>query len=162
MRRSGLTAIGCGIVSVALCVPVVSAQKEEVSVLYRQESDTGYMAFVPGFTRDGTVDCAAELGNELCSESRPAAPGEPALGVTGTTLSLLLPDGRIAVVNCLNKYSFKGTTINRRGCAMPLVEQVEAEFNRRNAKLRWPIGPDGKKTESENYRIVAFLVRSTH
>ncbi|HLY39624.1 MAG TPA: hypothetical protein VKR52_00360 [Terracidiphilus sp.] len=158
MRRSGWPAIGWVIASLALAVSPAIAQKAEVSVLYRQESDSGYVAFVPGFTRDGTVDCAADLSNELCSKSRAAAPGEPALGVTGTTLSLLLPDGRVAVVNCLTKYSSKGTALNRR-CAMPLVEHVQAQFTGQSAKLKWPVGPDGKKTESESYRVVAFLPR---
>jgi hypothetical protein len=40
---------------------------------------------------------------------------------------------------------------------MPLVERVEAEFKGTNARLEWPVGPDGSKTESETYRVVAVL-----
>ena len=59
-------------------------------------------------------------------------------------------------MNCVNKYSSKGNYINRRSCGMPLVEHVQAEFNGKTAKLKWPVGTDGK-IESENYKIVAFL-----
>ncbi len=74
----------------------------------------------------------------------------------GTTLSLLLPDGRVALVNCVNKYSSKGNYISRRICQMPLVPQVEVELNGKTAKLKWPVGEDGKIT-AETYRIVAIL-----
>jgi hypothetical protein len=148
---------------VAFCVRPASAQKLEATVLYRQNSDNSYAAVVPradGSTPEGTVDCAADLANEACANaSQPAAPGQPSLSVTGTTLSLLLPDGRVAVVNCLNKYSTKGTAINRRSCAMPLVERVEADLDGQRAKLKWFAGTDPRIPESETYKIVALLDR---
>src|SRR6202012_1370653 len=82
--------------------------------------------------------------------------GQVAYNLVGTTLSLLLPDGRVALVNCVNKYSLKGNYISRRICEMPLVEHVEAELNGKNAKLKWPVGADGKPA-AETYRIVAIL-----
>jgi hypothetical protein len=119
------------------------------------------LAVVPGYSHN-TVDCAADIANEACSGSAGSAkastdPRDPSLSVVGTTLSLRLPDGRVAVVNCINKYSYKGNYLNRRSCAMPLVEQVEAEINGQSAKLKWLVGSDVKKTESENYKIVALL-----
>jgi hypothetical protein len=86
-------------------------------------------------------------------------PGEHSIDVTGTTLSLLLPDGRVAVVNCLNKYSYKRTGLDSRSCAMPLVEHVEADFSGSSAKLKWPVSTDGKKSEFETYKIVALLAK---
>ena len=142
---------------IACWVSTVSAQKIDATVLYRQNSDTGYTALVPGFTPAGSVDCAADVFNSVCRHPAQPASGEPSLDVVGTTLSLLLPDGRVAVVNCLDKYSYKGTAINRRGCAMPLVEHVEADFDGHSAKLRWIFSPDSKKTESETYRVIALL-----
>jgi len=144
---------------------ILFAQKLETTVLYRQNSDTNYSPVIPGYTTsttDAGVDCAADVANEACSGSaHPAqlaiAPHEPSLNVVGTTLSLLLPDGRVAVVNCATKYASRGTAIVRRNCAMPLVEHVEAEFNGRNAKLKWLFDADSRKTESENYKIVALL-----
>lgn len=152
-------AILSAIVSAAFCVCPASAQKIEATVLYRQSSATSYSALVPGYSGPGAVDCAADIANQACLEPATYVPGEPSLGVTGTTLSLLLPDGRVAVVNCLNKYSYKRTGLDSRSCAMPLVEHVEADFSGHSAKLKWTVGADGKKTESETYTIVALLAR---
>jgi hypothetical protein len=139
----------------------VSAQKLDATVLYRQNSDDSYAAVIPrpdGSTPEGTIDCAADTTNEACVRPlQSATPGQPVFNVTGTTVSLLLPDGKVAVVNCLNKYSFKGNYVNRRSCAMPLVAHVEADLNGQRARLRWPVGPDGRKTETETYKIVALL-----
>ena len=156
-------AIGVTIVWLTFCIRSLFAQKLEATVLYRQNSDNNYAAVIPrpdGSTPDGLVDCAADVANEVCSnQSQPVAPGQPSLSVTGTTLSLLLPDGRIAVVNCLTKYSFKGTAINRRSCGMPLVEHVQAEFKGNIARLEWPVGSDEKRIESEKYKVVAVLAK---
>ncbi len=163
MRKSKWLAIGLILLPVMAAASAACAQKLDATVLYRQNSDNNYAAVVPradGSTPEGTVDCAADLANEVCSsQSRSPAPGQPALSVTGTTLSLLLPDGRVAVVNCLNKYSSKGTAINRRSCAMPLVEHVEADLDGQRAKLKWFAGTDRRIAESETYKIVALLDR---
>ncbi|HUB29419.1 MAG TPA: hypothetical protein VL967_06970 [Terracidiphilus sp.] len=160
MKGSGFRATGLVVLSLALGAPMLSAQKIEATVLYRQNSDDNYAALIPneaGVLPDGVVDCAAEIASEACSGAQSSLPGQPALNVTGTTLSLLLPDGKVAVVNCLNKYSSRGTFIVRRSCAMPMVQHVEADFDGQRAKLKWPVGPDGRKTESETYKIVALL-----
>jgi hypothetical protein len=160
MSKTMWVAAALAILSLASCVPPASAQKLDATVLYRQNSDTDYSAVVPGYS--ATTDCAADITNPDCAAPAHApglnpAMGELAINVVGTTLSLLLPDGRVAVVNCVNKYSSRGTYINRRSCGMPLVEHVQAEIKGSSAKLEWPIGTDGRKTESETYRIVALL-----
>jgi len=157
MSKPNWLGLGLAIVSLASCVPIASAQKLEATVLYRQNSDSDYSAVVPGYS--SSTDCAADLGNAECSDPSHAitAPGEVSLSVVGTTISLLLPDGRVAVINCVNKYSVKGTAVNRRSCGMPLVERVQAEFKGNIARLEWPVGPDGKKIESETYKVVALL-----
>jgi len=38
-----------------------------------------------------------------------------------------------------------------------LVADIHAEFDGDKAKLRWPVSIDGKKFESETYKIVAVL-----
>jgi hypothetical protein len=167
MRRSTCLATGLALLSLAVCARYAFAQKVEATVLYRQASDNSYTAVIPGpdgTPPAGTVDCAAEIANPACvgalsSVRSGSGPAEPRLNVSGTTLSLLLPDGRVAVVNCATKYSFKRDYISRRMCAMPLVEHVEANFNGQSAKLKWPVGQDGRKTESENYKLVALLKR---
>ena len=132
-------------------------------MLYRQDSDVNYFAVIPGYSSaatEGSPDCSLDPLSADCAGTARAgssiAPGDVAYNVVGTTLSLLLPDGRVAVVNCVNKYSPKGNYINRRSCGMPMVEHVQAEINGKNAKLKWAVGTDGK-FETENYKVVVIL-----
>ena len=77
--------------------------------------------------------------------------------VTGATFTLLLPDRRRAVVNCDSKYALKGDYINRRSCRMPPQDEITVEFKGENAKLIWPVSIDGRKNQSETYKIIAIL-----
>lgn len=79
------------------------------------------------------------------------------LQLRGATLTLQLPDGRMAVVNCDSKFAehFAGRAGNRRSCRVPLVDTLSAEFKGDNAKLSWSVSLDGKKMQSETYKIVA-------
>jgi len=79
--------------------------------------------------------------------------------VRGATFTLLLPDGRAAVVNCESKFKERmaGPRGNRRSCRMPLVDEIQAGFHGDNAKLEWVVSLDGKKTQSETYKILAIL-----
>jgi hypothetical protein len=43
---------------------------------------------------------------------------------------------------------------------MPLVNDIQADFKGKDAKLFWPVSLDGKKTESETYTILAILPAS--
>jgi hypothetical protein len=146
-------------------------QKLEVKVIDRQDSRTGYSYVVPGQTTSSSntnVNCFdTSLGNMTnvnCGGTTTGTathipPRQIAYEVTGSTLSLELPDGRIAVVNCVSKYSPKGDYINQRSCRVPLVNKIEVEFNGKNAKLRWPVSIDGKKFDSETYRILSVIDR---
>jgi hypothetical protein len=81
--------------------------------------------------------------------------------VRGATLALQLPDGRVAVVNCESKFAehFAGHAGNRRSCRLPLVDDIQAEFDGDQAKLKWVVSIDGKKMESETYKILAVLAK---
>ena len=83
--------------------------------------------------------------------------------VTGATFSLQLPDGRIAVVNCMSKFAehFAGPAGNHRSCRMPIIDDIQVEFKGSGAKLIWPVSLDGKKFESETYKILAVLPKPT-
>lgn len=165
MGKPAWLGLGMAIVCLGTCATAVCAQKLEVSILNRQDSDINYFAVIPGHST-----AAADNHNPYCSldpnpaECSPAtsgnallsSQGEVTYNVVGTTLSLLLPDGRVALVNCVNRYSPRGNYINRRSCGMPLVERVQAEFSGKTAKLKWPIGADGK-TESATYKLLALL-----
>jgi hypothetical protein len=159
-----------------------AAQKFDVKIIDRQNSATGYTYYIPAFsdsTSNTDVNCNANPNNVNCSgTTRTRGTSTPARTISyqvfGATLSLQLPDGRIAVVNCESKHKMKGGAVavaealggrdvnqgdhvNRRSCRIPPVNGIQAEFDRDKAKLMWPVSLDGKKLESETYKILAVL-----
>jgi hypothetical protein len=152
------------VLSLAFSIRSVSAQKIEVSVLYRQESDVLYHAVVPGYSgpnADVTGACTLDPDPANCPDPSQTK-SEVATPLIGTTLSLGLPDGRIAVVNCIDRHSAKGNYVNRHTCGMPLTQRAEAEFTGENAKLSWIVGADRQKIESETYRVIAMLAKPSN
>jgi hypothetical protein len=97
---------------------------------------------------EGSYNYATYYGNQAAAAN---------FKVTGATLTLQLPDGRTAVVNCVSKFQerFAGPIGNVRSCRVPLVNNIEAEFDGDNAKLFWSVSLDGKKIQSETYKILA-------
>ena len=145
----------------------VSAQKYAVKIVDRQEHDNNYNYFVPGYSSSYTnanANCNGDGSTVNCNGtgttntiSTPAQHGS--FSVRGATFSLLLPDGRIAVVNCDIKFAehFAGAAGNHRNCRQPLVDNIEADFHGDNAKLEWVVSLDGKKKQSETYKVLAIL-----
>jgi hypothetical protein len=78
------------------------------------------------------------------------------LNLQGATLTLQLPNGDAAVVNCTSKFQerFAGPG-NVRSCRVPLVDDFVADFSGDKAKLIWPVSLDGKKSAEETYKIIA-------
>jgi hypothetical protein len=164
---------------ISLSATSASAQTLEVRVIDRQEHLSSYNYVVPGYSTSnssGSANCngtatttvygnTANTNSEAnCSGtsttntvSMPARAGS--FNVRGATISLLLPDGRIAVVNCDIKFAehFAGAAGNHRNCREPLVDAIQAEFHGDNAKLVWVVSLDGKKTQSETYKVLAIL-----
>jgi len=152
---------------VLVCAASVSAQKLDVKIVDRQDHDTDYTYVVPGHSyanSNTNVNCNGGDNYANCNgtttttgTSTPAH--EVSYHVRGATFSLLLPDGRVAVVNCDSKFAerFAGPQGNRRSCRMRLVETVQAEFHGDKAKLIWPVSLDGKKMQSETYKILGIL-----
>ncbi len=142
-------------------------QKLDVKVLNRQDNQTDYTYVVPGHfsaQTDTTSNCNDGIIRVSCSSSSTtsgtATPAhEVSYRVRGATFSLLLPDGRIAVVNCESKFAehMAGVAGNHRDCRVPLVDDIKAEFNGDKAKLFWSVSIDGKKTQSETYKVLAVL-----
>jgi hypothetical protein len=114
-----------------------SAQKLNVKIIDRQNKEDVY-------------DYAAVYNNVAVGKS---------FSVHGATFTLQLPDGRLAIVNCESKFAehMAGRVGNRRSCRTPLVDNIEADFNGDNAKLIWPVSLDGKKMQSETYKILGIL-----
>ncbi len=145
------------------------AQKLNVKIVARQDNETEYTYVVAGYSSSNShtdVNCYGDT-NVTCNgsthttgESTPAH--QVSFKVRGATYSLLLPDGRVAVVNCESKFAehMAGHAGNHRSCRMPLVDDIEVEFNGDKAKLRWNVSLDGKKTASETYKILAVLSKN--
>lgn len=163
--------------SIALSGVALAGEEIDVMVIDRQENVGTYTYVVPGRTTStytGTsranVNCTAGSFNADCTGSsrtsgRTTGVSTPSYvgsyNVRGATLSLQLPDGRIAVVNCESKIAWKQGPDVRRDCRVPLVANIKAEFKRDNAKLRWPVSIDGRKMQDETYTIVAVLEPDT-
>jgi hypothetical protein len=124
-------------ISVLFSIAPVFAQRLDVKVLNREDKEDSY-------------DYAAIYNNVAVSKS---------YKVIGSTFTLQLPDGRLAIVNCESKFAehFAGRAGNRRSCKAPLVDSIVAEFKGDNAKLIWPVSLDGKKMQSETYKIIGIL-----
>lgn len=154
----------------ACCTTMLPAQVLSVKIVKRENSETGYSYVIPAqfsSSSSGNANCYGNsYGNSndvnCTGSSRTSGtatgPRQISYSVVGATFSLLLPDGRLAVVNCVSKYRPRGDHINRRSCRIPLVDDIQAEFKGNNAKLMWPVSLDGKKVESETYKILAVLV----
>lgn len=145
----------------------------------RQEHDSTYAYVVPGYSTSnttGNANCSgsatttvygntadanadANCGGQSTTNTVRVPAQAGSFSVRGATFSLLLPDGRIAVVNCDIKFAerFAGAAGNHRNCRQPLVDTLEAEFKGSNAKLEWVVSLDGKKKESETYKILGVL-----
>lgn len=143
------------------------AQKFEVKVIDHQENETDYSYVVPAtFSSysNANVNCnSGEYTTNCAGNGTTNGVSTPAhvvpFQVRGATLTLLLPDGRAAVVNCKSKFAERmaGPHGNRRDCRVPLVDTIEAYFHGDNAKLEWIVSLDGKKKQSETYKILAIL-----
>jgi hypothetical protein len=161
-RRYKIAAVA---VLLGYCTVVCSAQKMDVRIIQRQDNETGYSGYIPGHSSSSSnanVNCNAGSTTVNCSGTSTThgystGPRTVSYNVTGATLSLLLPDGREAIVNCVSKYKLKMDHVNRRSCKIPIVADIQAEFSGKNAKLIWPVSLDGKKLESETYKILAVL-----
>ncbi|MFN7916901.1 MAG: hypothetical protein U0Q55_16270 [Vicinamibacterales bacterium] len=141
------------------------AQTFTAAVMDRQSSESRYSYVVPGRVQTqsfGLVDCGV-LGNSVnCSGSSTGSavvtPPRPiAYSVMGATLTLGLPDGRVVVVNCDSKYALRFDYINRRSCRVPLADRVSVTFNGDAAKLSWSVSLDGRKAQSETYKILGII-----
>jgi len=162
MRKMGVSLLA--VLAGLLLTNMAYAQKMTVKILNRQDNESGYSYQVPAHyssTSNATANCYGS-DNVNCSAHETTngyatAGHEISYSVRGATLSLLLPDGRLAVVNCMSKYKLKMDYINRRSCRAPMVDVVEVEFKGKEAKLEWVASIDGKKKDSETYRILAVL-----
>ena len=164
--RSMRSLFACTFLALSMLIPVHAAERMKVKIVDHRDSEEGYSYVVPQHIEarsDTNVNCTAYPNSVGCNGTTqttgtvtPAIQGS--YSVRGATFSLLLPDGRIAVVNCASKANLtQWSYAARRSCRMPIVDEIEVEFSKDSAKLIWPVSIDGKKTESETYKIVGIL-----
>jgi hypothetical protein len=127
-------------------------ERMKVRIIDGQTHETNYTYQVPGYSHT-TTNGSAWCSDYSCTgpsntSTVTTAPQTVSFNVTGATFSLLLPDHRIAIVNCVSKF---------HSCRVPLVDTLEVEFKGKNAKLEWAVSVDGKKMKSETYTILGVL-----
>jgi hypothetical protein len=164
-REKPMKKTSCTVAALVLSVSICAKERLDVKIVDRQTSDTNYSYVVPGqlFSQsNANAHCFGSVDAVSCSGSTtttgvvvPPRPVE--YDVRGATFTLRLADGRLVVVNCESKYAPRGDYINRRSCRMPLVDDIQVEFDGDKAKLFWIVSIDGKKSESETYKILAIL-----
>jgi hypothetical protein len=149
------------------CPASALAQKLDVKIIDRQDNETEYTYVVPGHfssQSNSYANCNGNDNNVNCNGSTttngysmPAH--QVSYHVRGATFSLQLPDERVVVVNCESKFRERmaGPAGNHRSCRKPLVDSIQADFHGDKAKLEWVVSLDGKKTQSETYKILAIL-----
>jgi len=152
-----------------MAMPLIAfaGQIYQVKIIDRQDSASNYSYVVPGYssaTTTGNANCTAWGNSANCygnsTTSGISTPGMVgSYQVKGATLSLELPDGRIAVVNCDAKVNWTEWTNPGmyRSCRAPLVTNIQADFDKDKAKLTWPVSIDGKTMQKETYKIIAIL-----
>src|SRR5436190_17491612 len=97
---------------VLVCSSYVSAQRLAVKVINHQDNETDASYAVPGYSfsnSNANVNCNGNDTSVNCNgtsvTNTTATPGHVvSFRVRGATLTLLLPDGRAAVVNCESKF----------------------------------------------------------
>lgn len=158
-------AIAAGLV--LTCTASASAQTVAVKIVDRPDSETDYTYVVPGHfdsSSNANVNRNASGNDVNCNgcgtDSGTSTPAyQVSYRVRGATFSLLLPDGRVAIVNCESRFEERlaGPASNHRSCRAPIVDGIEAEFNGDKAKLMWPVSLDGKMIQTETYRVLGIL-----
>lgn len=142
------------------------AQTMNVEIVDRADKQSSYSYVVPGYSNQnstGNVNCYGSSNSVNCNgstyTSTTTSPGMAgSYQVTGATLTLKLPDGRLVVVNCNAKLNWTEWTEGAyRSCRVPLIANIEAEFKGDKAKLRWVVSIDGKKKQTESYQILGIL-----
>ena len=143
---------------------VAVGMRMPVTVVAKQLSEREYSYVVPGYVSTYANAYANCIGTSCYSTGNASAtvvaPREASYKLTGASLSLRLPDGRVAVVNCGSKLNWTGWTAYR-SCRVPGSDRVEAEFRGEKAKLVWRVGIQGEEERSETYKLIEVLDPAT-
>lgn len=161
VSRRSLATIGAAILGIAT---VHASHSIVVTVVARHTGIDPYTFVVPGHLIVGSEStCSGERlatcrGSESVAAVHVTAPSG-SFQVQGATLSLALPDGRVALVNCRSKLNggLSGFLYPYRSCREPWVNDIQAEFDGDKATLRWPAALDSRTMERETYRLLGII-----
>jgi hypothetical protein len=111
MKRHNWISHAAVIVFLASNTVQAPGQKMNVKIIQRQNSESEYTYVVPGHfnsTSNTNLNCNTGSTNVNCTgrtttSGTSTEPREISYRVAGVTFSLLLPDGRVTVVNCEGK-----------------------------------------------------------
>src|SRR5262245_55980434 len=112
-----------------------AAEKVKVKIIDRRDSEREYSYTAPQevhATSKTDVNCRAYPNSANCDAPTKATgtvtpPQTISYSVRGATFSLLLPNGKVVVVNCDSKYKLRGDSINRRSCRTPIADEIDVE-----------------------------------
>jgi hypothetical protein len=145
----------------------IAAQKMSVRIVSHRIGGQEYSRYVPGVALNNgnaTANCGAYGNTANCSGSaNGSSVYVPAHVVTGyikdIDMVLLLPDGRKVHVGCEDRLRtmWKGPHY----CKNPTTDDAEADFSGREVKLKWVVGIDGKKKDSETFIIYGVTPAET-
>lgn len=161
-RRFAVALISALVILLSAAASWAHKKTLTVQIVNRQSSATTYSYTVPGYVNS---NCNAYAYGDTASANCMATTTPARTGsylVNGSTLSLLLPDGRIVVVNCAAKADLKPHLGDNwyRSCRQPLTAMIEVEFSGDKAKLEWAVSIDGKKKQGETYKIIGIFAKS--
>lgn len=150
-----------------------------VQIANKMSNSSEYQYTVPGYENYNCSGAAAGRTTISDSLTNPAvsvvsrnkanvncnAVGAPSRTVNytvhGATMSLLLPDGRLVVINCDSRPSYNGNSSEQRSCREPLSDEIQVVFDQDNARLLWNASVDGTTMGAESYKIIGILSKST-
>jgi hypothetical protein len=137
---------------------VAAAEKMSVIILDQQSRDTDYRYVVPGYpiATSNAAGAIKGVGNRASNNKTNTLGATESFPVTGTTLTLKLPDNRVVVVNCSPKIHWMPIP-GSHDCLIPPINRIQVEFSGNKARLVWPVSIDGKKIKKETYAILAVF-----
>jgi hypothetical protein len=146
----------CFAVIIALLtgIPAFAKDKTTVRILSGTDTTSTYVLTTPG---SQSANCVAGSNSAICVGTTIPALTQN-LNVKGHILYLQLPDKRVAVVSCDAKANWTDWHQGAyRDCRRPIADTVGAEISGDKVKLVWSVSLDGKKTQTETYKILGIL-----
>jgi len=131
------------------CACALSAQTVNVTVLEKNRTTTTFTAHSTESTTGQPGRHALPVPDPPSGSGTLAAPHT--YTVTGASLRLQLPDGRILEAVCTDRMADQLSSQPRHSCMTPAEGPLQAKFKGANVKLTWRVA---KKKRSEVYSVL--------